>query len=121
MPSLTHEEFLAIAPFLDMAERLGSFLGQVTDGNVESMQLAYNGSLAAQKTELLRNAAIAGVLGTSQSVNRINAAGSRNGAASASPRTRTRPAQRPSRSRCTPAPVLAAPPAPCCTATHRGC
>jgi D-3-phosphoglycerate dehydrogenase len=74
LPSLTHEEFLVIAPYLDMAERLGSFLGQVTDGNVESVQIAYNGSLAAQKTELVRSAAIAGILGTSQSVNRINAA-----------------------------------------------
>jgi len=74
LPSLTHEEFVAVAPFLDMAERLGSFLGQVTDGNVESVQIAYSGSLAAQKTELVRNAAIAGILGTSQSVNRINAA-----------------------------------------------
>ena len=75
LPSLTHEEFLAIAPYLDMAERLGSFLGQVTDGNVESIQIAYAGSLASGKVELLRNAAVAGVLGTSQSVNRINAAG----------------------------------------------
>jgi D-3-phosphoglycerate dehydrogenase len=74
MPSLSHEEFTALAPFMDMAERLGSFLGQVTDGNVESMQIAYSGALASLKTEFLRNAAVAGMLGTSQSVNRINAA-----------------------------------------------
>jgi D-3-phosphoglycerate dehydrogenase len=75
LPSLTHEEYLAVAPFLDMAEKLGSFLGQVTDGNVESIQIHYTGPLASGKVELLRNAAVAGVLGTSQSVNRINAAG----------------------------------------------
>jgi D-3-phosphoglycerate dehydrogenase len=74
MPSLSHEEFTALSPFMEMAERLGSFLGQVTDGNVEAMQIGYFGPLASMKTEFLRNAAVAGVLGTSQSVNRINAA-----------------------------------------------
>ncbi len=77
LPSLTHEEFLVLAPWMDLAQRLGAFLGQVTDGNVESIQLFYSGRLATEKTELIRNSAIAGVFGASEtdsSVNSINAA-----------------------------------------------
>ena len=62
---------------MDLAQRLGAFLGQVTDGNVETIQLFYSGRLAAEKTELIRNSAIAGVFGASESdssVNSINAA-----------------------------------------------
>ena len=57
-----------------MAGRLGAFLSATADGNVESIAIAYRGRLALGKTDLLRNAAIEGVLGHSENVNRINAA-----------------------------------------------
>jgi D-3-phosphoglycerate dehydrogenase len=74
MPSLSHEEYLELAPFLDMAESLGTFLASITSGNVESVSLSYYGKLAEAKTDLIRNAALKGVLGHSENVNRINAA-----------------------------------------------
>ena len=80
MPSLSHEEYLQLSPYLDMAERLGSFLASIADvgtaggGNLESVHLSYSGKLAEAKTDLVRNAALTGVLGHSESVNRINAA-----------------------------------------------
>ncbi len=75
MPSLSHEEYLQLSPYLDMAERLGSFLSSLASGgNIESVHLTYSGKLAEAKTELIRNAALTGVLGHSESVNRINAA-----------------------------------------------
>jgi len=74
LPSLSHEEYQAIAPYMEMAERLGSFLGQITKGNVESIHLSYSGLLAEAKTELVRNSAIQGVLARSEHVNRVNAA-----------------------------------------------
>ncbi|HEX4021991.1 MAG TPA: phosphoglycerate dehydrogenase [Acidobacteriaceae bacterium] len=72
--SLSHEEYTEIAPYIGMAENLGSLLAQISAGNVESIQIAYNGRLAAMRTELMRNAALCGVLSHSEQVNRINAA-----------------------------------------------
>jgi D-3-phosphoglycerate dehydrogenase / 2-oxoglutarate reductase len=73
LPSLSHEEYQEVAPYLEMAERLGAFLGHSLQGNIESIQLTYNGRLAEAKTELVRNAAVQGILAQSE-VNRINAA-----------------------------------------------
>jgi D-3-phosphoglycerate dehydrogenase len=72
--SLTHEEYLQLAPFIDLAGRLGSFLSQASPRNIESIHLTYGGALTEGKTDLLRNAAIAGLLSQSEHVNRINAA-----------------------------------------------
>jgi D-3-phosphoglycerate dehydrogenase len=74
LPSLSHEEYLELSPYIDMAARLGAFLSATADGNVESISLVYRGRLAQGKTDLVRNAAIQGVLAHSENVNRINAA-----------------------------------------------
>jgi D-3-phosphoglycerate dehydrogenase len=74
LPSLTHEEYKVLAPYIDMAGRLGSFLAQAGKSGIESINLVYGGALAEAKTELVRNAAIAGLLQGSENVNRINAA-----------------------------------------------
>ena len=74
LPSLSHEEYLEVAPYIEMAGRLGTFVAQFPQGSIESIQLSYSGRIAEGKTELVRNSAIAGVLGHSESVNRINAA-----------------------------------------------
>jgi D-3-phosphoglycerate dehydrogenase / 2-oxoglutarate reductase len=86
LPSLSHEEYLEVAPYIDMAERLGQFLSHATPGNLENIQITYTGRIATGKTDLIRNAAIAGIFsGTDSnlekengqkgsSANRINAA-----------------------------------------------
>jgi D-3-phosphoglycerate dehydrogenase len=74
LPSLSHEEYKVLAPFIDMAGRLGAFLGQAGKSGIESIDLIYGGTLVDAKTELVRNAAIAGLLEGSENVNRINAA-----------------------------------------------
>jgi D-3-phosphoglycerate dehydrogenase len=74
MPSLSHEEYVVLAPYIDLAERLGSFLAHTGRGGIESIHLVYGGKLAEAKTDLVRNAAIAGLLAGSENVNRINAA-----------------------------------------------
>ncbi len=74
LPSLSHEEYVELSPYIDMAARLGAFLSATADGNVESIALVYRGRLAQGKTDLVRNAAIQGVLAHSENVNRINAA-----------------------------------------------
>jgi len=78
LPSLSHEEYAEIAPYIEMAERLGHFLAHATPGNLENIHITYAGRIAQGKTELIRNAAIAGIFADSDSsgdpVNRINAA-----------------------------------------------
>jgi D-3-phosphoglycerate dehydrogenase len=83
LPSLSHEEYAEIAPYIEMAQRLGHFLSHATPGNLENIQITYTGRIAQGKTELIRNAAIAGIFAdrsqqageaTGDPVNRINAA-----------------------------------------------
>jgi D-3-phosphoglycerate dehydrogenase / 2-oxoglutarate reductase len=77
LPSLSHEEYIEVAPYIEMAERLGQFLSHATPGNLENIQITYTGRIATGKTDLIRNAAIAGIFsGTDggSAANRINAA-----------------------------------------------
>ncbi|WP_353065140.1 phosphoglycerate dehydrogenase [Tunturibacter psychrotolerans] len=77
LPSLSHEEYKEIAPYIEMAERLGLFLAHATPGNLENIQISYTGRIAAGKTDLIRNAAIAGIFSGADggsTANRINAA-----------------------------------------------
>jgi D-3-phosphoglycerate dehydrogenase len=79
--SLTEEEYAEISPYIEMAERLGQLLAHAvgssrggSSSSIESISLTYNGRLAQMKTDLIRNAAIAGVLHGADGINRINAA-----------------------------------------------
>ena len=74
LPSLSHEEYVVLAPYIDLAGRLGSFLAQAGKSGIEAINLTYGGTLAEAKTDLVRNAAIEGLLRGSENVNRINAA-----------------------------------------------
>ncbi len=78
VPSLSREEYVQLAPYIDLAGRLGAFLAQARKGggesSIESIHLIYGGTLTETKTDLVRNAAIAGLLQGSENVNRINAA-----------------------------------------------
>jgi len=81
--SLSEEEYAEVSPYIEMAARLGQLLGHAGGtgasagtelGSVESVSLTYNGRLAGMKTDMIRNAAISGVLTGADGVNRINAA-----------------------------------------------
>jgi D-3-phosphoglycerate dehydrogenase / 2-oxoglutarate reductase len=74
LPSLSHEEYVRLAPYINVAGRLGSFLANTGKGSIESIHLVYGGALAEAKVDLIRNAAIEGLLKSSEHVNRINAA-----------------------------------------------
>ncbi len=74
--SLSREEYVEVAPYIDMASRLGNFLAHATPGHLETIQITYTGRLAQGKTDLIRNAALAGIFADTEgqsSVNRINA------------------------------------------------
>ena len=74
LPSLSHEEYLELAPYITLADRLGTFLAQFPQGSFESINVSYNGRISEAKTDLIRNSAIEGILGHAEGVNRINAA-----------------------------------------------
>src|SRR5438105_1559198 len=61
-PSITAEEAPKLKPFVALAEKLGSFAGQLTETGIEKVQLAYEGAVAGMNTKALTSAAIAGLL-----------------------------------------------------------
>ena len=46
LPSLSHEEYAQLSPYIDMAGRLGAFLAQAGKGGIEAINLVYGGTLA---------------------------------------------------------------------------
>jgi D-3-phosphoglycerate dehydrogenase len=75
VPSVSHDEYLKLQPYIVLAERLGSFLVQASDGPLEEISLHYSGHIAEWKTELIRNAAIKGILNQAleEKANLVNA------------------------------------------------
>jgi D-3-phosphoglycerate dehydrogenase len=61
-PSITAEEAPKLRPFIALAERLGSFAGQLTESGIEKVTVTYEGTAAGLKTKALTAAAVAGLL-----------------------------------------------------------
>jgi len=61
-PSISAEEAPKLKPFVALAEKLGSFAGQLTETGIKRVQIAYEGAVAHMNTRALTSAAIAGLL-----------------------------------------------------------
>jgi D-3-phosphoglycerate dehydrogenase len=61
-PSITAEEAPKLKPFVALAEKLGSFAGQLTETGITKVQLCYEGHVAQMNTKALTSAAVAGLL-----------------------------------------------------------
>src|SRR5271163_1400451 len=61
-PSITAEEAPKLKPFIALAERLGSFAGQLTETDIKKVTITYEGNVAELKTRALTASAIAGLL-----------------------------------------------------------
>jgi len=61
-PSITAEEAPKLKPFVELAEKLGSFAGQLTETGISKVQIAYEGTVAQMNTRALTSAALAGLL-----------------------------------------------------------
>ena len=61
-PSISAEEAPRLKPFIALAEKLGSFAGQLTDGEFSKVQITYEGVVAQMNTRALTSAAVAGLL-----------------------------------------------------------
>jgi D-3-phosphoglycerate dehydrogenase len=74
-PSVTAEEHARMAPFLLLAERLGSFVAQMTAGRIQSVGVRYYGELAQGKNDLIVSAVLVGLFRPilSSSVSAVNA------------------------------------------------
>ena len=76
VPSVSAEEYAEMHPYIVLAERMGAFLAQISEGSIEEISLRYSGHIAEWKTELIRNAAIKGILNQTldEKANLVNAA-----------------------------------------------
>jgi D-3-phosphoglycerate dehydrogenase len=73
-PSITAEEAPKLKPFIALAEKLGSFAGQLTDTGIKEVRITYQGEVANLKIKALTAAAIAGLLRPAlQDVNVVSA------------------------------------------------
>jgi D-3-phosphoglycerate dehydrogenase / 2-oxoglutarate reductase len=61
-PSITAEEAPKLKPFIELAEKLGSFAGQLTESSIHKIQITYEGQVAEMKIKALTSAVLAGVL-----------------------------------------------------------
>ncbi len=75
MPALSPEQYKALGPYIDLADRLGQFASYVAAENPRSVRMVYYGKVADYDTKLLRNAGLAGVLKRSLDIkpNLVNA------------------------------------------------
>lgn len=61
-PSITAEEAPRLKPFVALAERLGSFAGQLTDAPMKTIRIEYEGAVADMNVRALTSAAVTGLL-----------------------------------------------------------
>jgi D-3-phosphoglycerate dehydrogenase len=61
-PSITAEEAPKLKPFIALAEKLGSFAGQLTETGMRKIQISYEGHVAQMNTKALTSAALAGLM-----------------------------------------------------------
>ena len=61
-PSITAEEAPKLRPFIELAEKLGSFAGQLTESGIIKVQITYEGHVAEMKIKALTSAVLSGLL-----------------------------------------------------------
>jgi D-3-phosphoglycerate dehydrogenase len=61
-PSITAEEAPKLKPFVELAEKLGSFAGQLTETGITKITITYEGQVAEMKIKALTSAALTGLL-----------------------------------------------------------
>src|SRR6201988_1107779 len=61
-PSITAEEAPKLRPFVALAEKLGSFAGQLTESGISKVEITYEGQVAEMKIKALTSAVLSGLL-----------------------------------------------------------
>jgi D-3-phosphoglycerate dehydrogenase len=75
LPAVSPEEFKKLEPYIQLGEKLGTFLAQLAGERIREVRISYDGGLAELNTHLVRNAVLKGILrpALSEQVNLINA------------------------------------------------
>jgi D-3-phosphoglycerate dehydrogenase len=74
MPSINAEEAQKVKPWIVLAEKLGAFVGQLTDTSLQTVEILYEGTASELNQRALTQAAIAGLLKPAlPDVNMVNA------------------------------------------------
>jgi D-3-phosphoglycerate dehydrogenase len=80
MPSIDHQQYTLMRPYILLSEKLGAFLANLVSGQgsgtIQEISLRYSGRLTEWQTELIRNAAIQGIVNqrAAEHANVVNAA-----------------------------------------------
>jgi len=74
-PAVSAEQYTKVSPYLTLAERLGQFAAQTATGRLKRIKITYSGDFSETNANLIRNAALAGVLNRflEEKANLINA------------------------------------------------
>ena len=74
MPSISASEAQKVRPWIDLAQKLGAFAGQLTDTSLTAVEILYEGTAGTLNTRALTQAALAGLLKPALAdVNMVNA------------------------------------------------
>lgn len=75
IPSLSKEEATKLNPYLQLAEQLGGFSGQLTENGITSIEIVYEGTIAGLNTKPVTSVLVKSLLAPLvESVNIVNAA-----------------------------------------------
>ena len=75
VPSVPKDQLPALSPYINLAERMGHFIGQLSEGGLTAVTVEYSGDVAGLKQEPITLAAMKGVLEPmlQETVNYVNA------------------------------------------------
>ena len=62
IPSMSADDAAALKPYLELAEKLGLFAGQLTESGITGIEIEYSGDMAALNVKPLTAAALTGLL-----------------------------------------------------------
>ncbi len=62
IPRIDMEELEQVQPYLDLVEKMGSFLMQITEDGVQSVNITYKGTIADKNVKLLTDSFMVGLL-----------------------------------------------------------
>ena len=74
IPSVSAEDSPRLKPYMDLAEQLGSFLGQITRTSIKNISISYSGQVGELNTKPLSAIALKGLLSPlMENINMVNA------------------------------------------------
>ncbi len=74
-PSVSAEAYKVLEPYINLAERMGRFAGQLINGAIKEIKVTYNGAMTGQKLAPVTMALVYGVLSriSGEAINMVNA------------------------------------------------